>query len=205
MPRGACLAPLPHATLGLSSWIIFHFLLKKLSHLLTKAISTPVTLQQGANAQPPTGRQQCPAPGRSQGLGRRTGAAHVAVSHQRVKASPCLASSHCAAHEPLGRFRAVGLTPSRLTLVPSHTPIANTCRHGETRLCEGTSVLHKGQREIRLTGLSSIHSRCISCRYLLFRISSATSNVCPSHELPHWPKVFGGFQNCLSYSLGGLG
>lgn len=131
------------------------------------------------------------APGQSQGAGRRTGAVPRATSHGR--ALPCLVSSHCAAHGPLGHPRAVRLTPRCLTLVPPRAPTGKTCRYGKTDLCEGMSVLHEGQWEIRLTGLSSIHSRRISYRLLLFRIYFAISNTCPNQELPHWPKVFGVF------------
>jgi len=146
LPRGACLAPHPRAALGLSSRIIFHVLLKitvsppNESH---KHCCDPAAAGRERTAS--HGTAAAPGTGAVLGVGRRTGAAPLAVSHQTAKASPCLASSHCAAHEPRSQFRARALTPRCPTHVPPRAPVTNTCRHGKARLCEGTSILHKSQ------------------------------------------------------------
>lgn len=73
----------------------------------------------------------------------------------------------------------------------AHSP---TCAHGKCvwvckiLLCEGMSVGYKGQGETRHTGLPTIHCRWISWRYLLFRISSAPSNI-PYHTAKSFWRV----------------
>lgn len=143
-----------HATFGLSSWRMFHFLLSKPSHLLMKAIIAPVTPQHGVSVQPPVGQQ----PGLSTKLtpeaGRRMDTACVAISAHRVP------------HEPHCHFRPVGSDFSQ-----SHAILQQICTAMEAGVSEKPDSLY-----------SLIHSWCTSCRR---GISSATSNTCLSHGLPH--------------------
>lgn len=150
LPWGACLPPSPMLHLGLSSWIIFHFLLKNPvpspnkshTHSCEPAAGSECTVSLRAAGMPGTGAV----------LGGRQEDKQSSQGHFTIEQKHHLAlqaSSEC------------GSTPHCLTLVPSHTSVANTCRYDKRCLCEGTIVLHKCQWEIRLAGISFIHSRCI--------------------------------------------
>lgn len=97
-----------HATFGLSSWRMFHFLLSKPSHLLMKAIIAPVTPQQGVSVQPPVGQQPSLSTKLTPEAGRRMDTACVAISAHRVPHGP-----HCH-FRPVGsdfsQSRACGIT-----------------------------------------------------------------------------------------------
>lgn len=200
--EGPAWLPCPHAAFGLSSWMIFHSLLKKQKnkHKNQTTVSPPNeshnhSCDAAAGRECTASQEMTAMPGHR---GNRRGLAGGQVQypgplHVRELCLALWAPTVLLMDRSAVRLRAVRLTPRCLTLVPPRAPTGKTCRYGKTDLCEGMSVLHEGQWEIRLTGLSSIHSRCISYRLLLFRIYFAISNTCPNQELPHWPKVFGVF------------